>query len=250
MGFEIRERVRWSDVDAAGIICYGAYTRFLEAAETELFRAAGYPYGTLVERLGVWLPRVHMSLDFENPAYLDDLLTVAAWVDRIGGRSIALSFETRREPAPGILMRGRLVFAAIDVEHRKPAPVPAGLAAALAPFLRERAPRPGDPVAALCPDLDAILDVRPDPAVAAAVAADLIHARLGPRATRVTVDRPPVDARRGSRGLAAHRFCVEISREGPVLGRIDVDADAPLSAETRDILTAAASRLGRALPRG
>ena len=38
--FTIDEYVRWSDVDQAGIIFYGAYVRFFEIAETELFRAA------------------------------------------------------------------------------------------------------------------------------------------------------------------------------------------------------------------
>ena len=39
--FIINEYVRWSDVDYAGIIFYGAYVRFFEIAETELFREAG-----------------------------------------------------------------------------------------------------------------------------------------------------------------------------------------------------------------
>ena len=39
--FTIDEYVRWSDVDPAGIIFYGAYVRFFEIAETELFRSAG-----------------------------------------------------------------------------------------------------------------------------------------------------------------------------------------------------------------
>ena len=37
--FRIQERVRWSDVDASGFILWSAYTRLVEMAETELFRA-------------------------------------------------------------------------------------------------------------------------------------------------------------------------------------------------------------------
>ena len=33
--FTIEEYVRWSDVDAAGVIFYGAYVRFFEIAEGE-----------------------------------------------------------------------------------------------------------------------------------------------------------------------------------------------------------------------
>ena len=37
--FVIDEYVRWSDVDFAGIIFYGAYVRFFEIAETERLKA-------------------------------------------------------------------------------------------------------------------------------------------------------------------------------------------------------------------
>ena len=55
--YRIKERVRWGDVDAARIIFYGAYIRFFEIAETELFRAVGLPYGRMFDELDVWLPR-------------------------------------------------------------------------------------------------------------------------------------------------------------------------------------------------
>jgi acyl-CoA thioesterase FadM len=44
--FTIEERVRWGDVDAARIIFYGAYIRFFEFAETELFRSVGLSFLT------------------------------------------------------------------------------------------------------------------------------------------------------------------------------------------------------------
>ena len=76
MKFTIQEYVRWSDVDFAGLICYGAYLRFFEFAETELFRAAGLAYGEVFERFDIWLPRVQLHCDFHSPALLDDLLSV------------------------------------------------------------------------------------------------------------------------------------------------------------------------------
>ena len=48
--FTIDERVRWSAVDKAGIIFYGAYVRFFELAEMELFRQAGVPYSEVFDR--------------------------------------------------------------------------------------------------------------------------------------------------------------------------------------------------------
>ncbi|MDQ3908755.1 MAG: acyl-CoA thioesterase, partial [Acidobacteriota bacterium] len=82
--YRIGERVRWGDVDAASIIFYGAYIRFFEIAETEMFRAAGLSYGRMFDELDVWLPRVHLECDFRQAAQLDDLLEVAVCVGRVG----------------------------------------------------------------------------------------------------------------------------------------------------------------------
>jgi GAF domain-containing protein len=176
--FTIEERVRWSDVDAAGIICYGAYTRFLEAGEMELFRAAGIPYRDVFSRLGIWLPRVHMSMDFLRPAYLDDLLSIDAGVDRIGRRSVTLGFDARRKDEESPLMRGRLVLATVGKESNRPIDVPAGLSDALRPYLRRSEARPSDPRAAILRDLDAALASRPDRTTAMNLAVDVLHARL------------------------------------------------------------------------
>ena len=92
MAFSIEEYARWSDVDAAGIVCYGAFVRFIEVAETELFRAAGMPYSEVFERFDCWLPRVHFSADFHAPARLDEKLRVSAVVKALGMTSIALGF--------------------------------------------------------------------------------------------------------------------------------------------------------------
>src|SRR5437667_11905445 len=90
--FTIEERVRWGDVDAAGIIFYGSYIRFFEIAETELFRAAGLPCGVVFDELNIWLPRVHLECDFHRAAQLDDLQEVSVWVRKIRTTSWRLQF--------------------------------------------------------------------------------------------------------------------------------------------------------------
>src|SRR6185369_9325127 len=92
--FTIEERVRWSDIDRAGIIFYGAYLRFFEIAETELFRAVGLSYSRMFDEFDIWLPRRHLQFDFHAPALLDDLLDVEGWVGHIGRTSLRLDFAT------------------------------------------------------------------------------------------------------------------------------------------------------------
>jgi acyl-CoA thioester hydrolase len=131
--FVLQERVRWSDVDASGIIRWSAYTRLVELVETELFRAAGYPYATLWEQLDIWLPRVQFHLDCRQPARLDDLLDLKIGVERIGNSSIRLAFSMHKEGGE-LAAEGYLVIVAIDRGQGKSVEVPPALRSALGPF--------------------------------------------------------------------------------------------------------------------
>jgi YbgC/YbaW family acyl-CoA thioester hydrolase len=138
--FSIEERVRWGDVDAAGIIFYGSYIRFFEIGETELFRAVGLPYGKVFEELNIWLPRVHLECDFHRAAQMDDLLQVSVYVGNIGRTSLRLDFEVRRKTEDGTLEKdlmatAHFVLVSTDRENLKPLPVPETLRAALDPYL-------------------------------------------------------------------------------------------------------------------
>lgn len=137
--FVIDEYVRWSDVDFAGIIFYGAYVRFFEIAETELFREAGVPYREVFDRFGIWLPRVHLSCDFEYPARLDDRLRVAAYFTAFGRSSIRLSFDVVHLDAQVLAASGEEVLVCTDRETRRPMTLPAELRGALQRFALSRA---------------------------------------------------------------------------------------------------------------
>ena len=132
--FKIDEYVRWSDVDYAGLICYGAYLRFFEMAETEMFRAAGVPYGEVFQRFNIWLPRVQLHCDFHHPALLDDLLSVSAYIGRVGRKSLTLNFEVAREKDSKLLAEGRFIMVAVDRQNFQSMPLPAELIQLLARF--------------------------------------------------------------------------------------------------------------------
>jgi YbgC/YbaW family acyl-CoA thioester hydrolase len=137
--FSIEERVRWGDVDAARIIFYGAYIRFFEFAETELFRAVGLPYGVMFDELDVWLPRAHLECDFRRAAQLDDLLEVSVYVGRIGTKSLRLNFEVRRKGAAEIIAEAHFILVAVRRDTFETVVVPDELKRRLAPFTRPTA---------------------------------------------------------------------------------------------------------------
>ena len=134
--FCIEERVRWGDVDAASIIFYGAYIRFFEFAETELFRAVGLPYSVMFDELDVWLPRVHLECDFRRAAQLDDLLVVCVYVGRIGTKSIRLNFEVRRKGEADLVAEAHFVLVSVRRDTFETVPVPEELHSRLAPYTR------------------------------------------------------------------------------------------------------------------
>jgi acyl-CoA thioester hydrolase len=65
--FEVRLQTYWADVDAAGIVHFPHFFRFVEQAEEELFRASGKVRQPLIEEHGVWMPRVEAFSKFSKP---------------------------------------------------------------------------------------------------------------------------------------------------------------------------------------
>ncbi len=140
--FIIDEYVRWSDVDNAGIIFYGAYVRFFEIAEMELFRAAGIPYVEVFDRFDIWLPRAHLDCDFMYPPRLDDRLRVAAYVSRFGNSSIRLNFDVLHLKSRQMAAAAHEVLVVTDRSAMKARPIPEDLRTSLSQFsLGEEAAR-------------------------------------------------------------------------------------------------------------
>jgi acyl-CoA thioester hydrolase len=133
----IEERVRWGDVDAARIIFYGAYIRFFEFAETELFRSVGLPYSVMFEELDVWLPRAHLECDFRRAAKLDDMLEVCAFVGHIGTKSLKLNFEVRRKGEDALVAEAHFILVAVRRDTFETVPLPEELKRRLAPYIHK-----------------------------------------------------------------------------------------------------------------
>jgi YbgC/YbaW family acyl-CoA thioester hydrolase len=133
MRFSIDEPVRWSDVDAAGVVYFGAFVRFFEIAEEELFREAGVAYGVVFDRFDCWLPRVKYACEFRAPARLGDVLRVSAWVRHIGAKSITIEFAVDQKTG-GRVADCEIVLVCVGRSTWKGKPIPEGLRAALARF--------------------------------------------------------------------------------------------------------------------
>ena len=136
MRFSVREYVRWEDIDAAGIINYQAYLRFFGLAEAELFRSCGLSYKTLIDDVGIWLPRVRVECDFFHPVTLDELLVVDAFFGHLGTSSIHLNFEVWREGAPErIVATGKYILVSVKRGEFTPTAIPDVVREKIAPYV-------------------------------------------------------------------------------------------------------------------
>lgn len=133
--FRIQMRVRWSDCDPLGIIWYGAYLKYFEAAEHDMMRAAGLPYETLRVERGVQLPRKAFQVEFHTPAQMDELMDVEAGIAKIGQTSLTYRFAAYR--ASDRVHRASATLTVVSVEKGTLAkrPIPDWLREALSPFV-------------------------------------------------------------------------------------------------------------------
>ncbi|BDE05945.1 hypothetical protein WPS_12210 [Vulcanimicrobium alpinum] len=125
-GPDVRERVRWRDVDMMSVVYYGAYLRFMEAAEDEFFRTLGFPYARIAEEFGVWIARVRVEVDYRVPARLGDDLVCRADLVALGGSSLRFAFPIDRGDGTR-LADGALTLAALDRTTLRPARLPDAL---------------------------------------------------------------------------------------------------------------------------
>ena len=136
--FTIDDRVRWSDVDKAGIIFYGSYVRFFEVAEMELFRTAGIPYSKVFDRYDIWLPRAHLEVDFRYPARIDDRLRVGAYFTRFGTSSLRINFDVLHLDAGKLAASGHEILVATTRDTLRSRPLPDELRTSFEPYVTTR----------------------------------------------------------------------------------------------------------------
>ena len=90
-------RVYWEDTDASGIVYHANYLRYFERGRSDLLRLAGVAQGRMLGETGVAFAVRRMRIDYQRPARLDDALEVHTRVSAIGGASVDLAQDVRRD---------------------------------------------------------------------------------------------------------------------------------------------------------
>jgi acyl-CoA thioester hydrolase len=120
-------RVIFGDTDQMGVVYYGNYMRFFEAARAHFWRQLGKSYKDL-EAWGVALPVVTAHCDYRSPAYYEDLLEIEVDVVELRGASMRFAYQVRC--GGKLLAEGYTRHAVIGTDGR-PRALPAQLREAL-----------------------------------------------------------------------------------------------------------------------
>jgi acyl-CoA thioester hydrolase len=105
-------RVIYGDTDQMGVVYYGNYLRFFEAARSDFLRDKGVRWRDVERTHGVYLPVVEAKVNYKRPAFYDDLLVIETTLAELGRAS--LRFEYRVLRGDDLLATGHTVHACVD----------------------------------------------------------------------------------------------------------------------------------------
>ncbi len=78
-------RVYYEDTDAAGIVYYANYLKFIERARSDMMRLIGVTHSALADRSGLAFVVRRCAVTYRKPARLDDELDVRTRIRRVRG---------------------------------------------------------------------------------------------------------------------------------------------------------------------
>jgi acyl-CoA thioester hydrolase len=131
-------RVYYEDTDAAGVVYYANYLKYLERARTEWLAAAGVTLSALeIEHNAVFV--VHrLEIDYCRPARLGDSLTISlAPVERTRVRLVVAQDILRNDE---LISRARVSLACLDRRTWRPVVIPECVPGSPSPHGRTAAP--------------------------------------------------------------------------------------------------------------
>jgi acyl-CoA thioester hydrolase len=115
-------RVYYEDTDAAGVVYYANYLKFLERARTEWLRATGFEQTALRDELGVVFVVRSLAIEYAVAAQFNDALEVTVVVRAMHGSVLELVQTVCRDGAT--LVTASVKIACVNTPTFKPVRIP------------------------------------------------------------------------------------------------------------------------------
>ena len=115
-------RVYYEDTDAAGIVYYANYLRFIERGRTEFLRALGYQQNEIAAASGLAFAVRSLTSEYLLPARLDDELIVFTSIQSLGRAQLV--FDQHIERGGVVLYEAAVRIVCLDMNKGKAAAMP------------------------------------------------------------------------------------------------------------------------------
>ncbi len=123
--FHFPVRVYYEDTDAAGVVYYANYLRFLERARSEWLSTRGFEVATLERGHGIAFVVRRVEIDYLRPARLGDRLDVTFAIAE--GRRSRLVVHQQIRRGDETLIDAQVTVVCLDQASWKPVRIPAEL---------------------------------------------------------------------------------------------------------------------------
>ncbi|NNF29285.1 MAG: acyl-CoA thioesterase [Gemmatimonadetes bacterium] len=110
--YSLTHRAEFSDTDAAGLVHFTAFFRWMEQTEHAFYRSLGGKAYQRTSEGEFGVPRVHASCDFLKPVSYGEELEVILTVREKGSRKLSYSAEFRSPPGGDTVARGSMTVVA------------------------------------------------------------------------------------------------------------------------------------------
>ena len=128
MPFSTLIPVRFGDCDPAGLVYYPVLFHYCHAAMEEFFAArCGVGYALLVSERRLGFPTVNVRAEFFAPFAYGDGALVEVWASKVGRTSVTFEYRLRRASDRALCAEATHVQVAINLDERRPIPVPEDL---------------------------------------------------------------------------------------------------------------------------
>lgn len=124
MAFTSVQKIRFDDVDGAGIVYYPQFFHLCHAAFEDFFdTAAPLSYPALVRDRRLGFPTVAIESEFKAPLSYGDVAVIELTVKQIGRSSVTFAYDIRRKRDGALTFHADITTVLVDLDSLRPVPV-------------------------------------------------------------------------------------------------------------------------------
>jgi len=124
MAYTSTQKIRFDDVDGAGIVYYPRFLHLCHAAFEDFFDdVAPFSYPSLIRDRRLGFPTVHIDADYKAPLAYGDTAIVTIAITKVGTSSIGARYEIRRRRDSVLAFTAAITAVLINLDTGRPVPL-------------------------------------------------------------------------------------------------------------------------------